>query len=92
MNQVVFLWPLVCGSMKACLLLKKDNLHFTKCFRGNAAVTFGIIVKALGFTEDTYPFYDVGYDQMFDDSDDGSEKTPNNNVLRVWEGADFSGK
>jgi len=91
-NQVVFLWPLVCGSMKARLLFKKDNLHFAKCFRGSAAVTFGNIVKALGFTEDTYPFYDVGHDQMFDNSDNGNEKTPNNNVLRVWEGADFSGK
>lgn len=86
-NQVVFIWPLVCGCMRARNFIEteKDKYAYGKYFRGNAATTFRNIVRALGFTTKTYPYYEA---RKVGDSGD-TDADSDIRVLRVWRGANF---
>ena len=75
-NMVVFLWPFVCGSCIAVCLEEKYCLE--TFFRGGAAKTFRLIVEALGFNEETYP-----YIAATEDEEDNDVKVK---VLMVWTG------
>ena len=57
-NELVLLWPLVCSSSLFKTLYIDGELDLV--FKGSAAQSFRKLVKALGFTPNTYPFFDEG--------------------------------
>ena len=74
-NMAVFLWSLVCGSCIAIRLDAKRGLE--TMFNGGAGRTFRLIVEALGFNEETYPYYA---------EKEGEGEDEKVKVLRVWKG------
>ena len=66
----------MCGSCIAAWLQEKVGLE--NFFRGGAVKTFCLIVEALGFNEETYPYFAAAEDEK---DDDVKVK-----VLRVWKG------
>ena len=86
-NQTIFLWPLVCKTCQVQMIQEEGIL--SGCFRGSAASTFHDIVEAIGFDENTYPYYALSEEERETVDDDTQV---NNHALRVWRGANYTGK